>query len=132
MPDFHFDDSEAVEQVLLPVGWYEFTVEKVEPKESSTGKPMLFVLFCVAEGDHEGAPFFQNFMLAGKAAGITKAFLRAATGDASGGMRSTSDLEGCRVRARLIQKVWSADDGGDGELQNRAVKWQPTDSDPYE
>lgn len=130
-PSFAFDDSEAVEQRLVPVDWYEVEIESAEPKEASTGKRMLTVMFRIVDGEYEGQTLFNSFMLEGRAGGITKAFLRAVTGDASGGSRSTEELVGCRLRVRVIQKPWKVEDGGDGELQNRIVKYNPTEADAF-
>lgn len=129
MPAFNFDDSEAVERQLLPPDWYTLEVESVTPKEAQTGRKMISVLFRVVDGDFEKQPLFQNFMLSGQAGGLTKSFLRAATGDPSGGSRTSEELIGCRVQARLIQKVWKEEDGGDGELQNNIVKFRSVDFD---
>lgn len=129
MPEFKFDDSEAVEFRLLPVGWYNVTVDNVEVTRSSTGKGMLKVLLRVDDGEYEGQPIFQNLMLEGRAGGITKAFLRAATGDPAGGSRDTSEIAGSQLRVRVTQKVWAEEDGGDGELQNNISKFAPLESD---
>jgi len=129
MPEFKFDDSEAIEFQLLPTGWYVVTVDSVESAVASTGTRMLKCLLRVDEGEYEGQPLFQNLMLEGRAGGITKSFLRAATGDPSGGSRDTSELVGCKLRVRVTQKIWAEADGGDGELQNNIAKFTPIESD---
>lgn len=131
MPGFNFDDTDAVERQLLPVGWYEVEVASVDVKESSTGKPMLTVQFLVTDGEYEGQSIFQNMMLKGKAGGITKSFLRAATGDPAGGSRNTDELVGCHLRVRITQKIWKEEDNGDGELQNNIVKYAVSETDAF-
>lgn len=48
------------ERVEVPDGQYECKVEKIEMKESKTGKPMLSVWFRIIAGDFKNSILFMN------------------------------------------------------------------------
>jgi hypothetical protein len=129
MSEIVVDFSEAVERQLLAPDWYRVRIESIEQKTSSSGKPMLSVMLRVSEGQYAEQALFTNWMLAGKGAGITKGAFRAFLGDEvvdSGQSRYTlSDFEGAEAMARVTNRVWKEEDGGDGEMQNRVSRYKP-------
>lgn len=61
------DIANAAEGILefkeVPEGRYEVSIEKMELKESKTGKPMLSVWLKVITGEYEGSIIFYNQVL---------------------------------------------------------------------
>jgi hypothetical protein len=59
---FNLDDVKELKPV--PAGQYLCEVKKLEPKQSSTGNPMIVWQFTIVEGEFKGmAPFFYNTVL---------------------------------------------------------------------
>ena len=124
-----FDFSEGIERVVVPVDWYQVRIANVEAKTSQSGNPMLSVMLRITGGVHADVPLFTNWMLKGKGSGILKGALRAFMGDdavaETKGRIVPSELVGLVAEARVTQKVWTVEDGGDGEIQNRISKFRP-------
>jgi hypothetical protein len=128
MPDFVFDDSEAVERVLLARGWYTTRIEAAEVRVAkNSGNPYLAIQLRTEGGVHDNAPIFVNWPTKGRGAGITKSAFRAFRGSAMAGPGSTEDLIGLRADVFVIQRVWAEEDNGDGELQNKITKYRASD-----
>lgn len=124
-----FDFSEGVERRVVPVDWYPVRIANVEARTSQSGNRMLSVMLRITSGAHAEVPLFTNWMLQGRGSGILKGALRAFMGDdavaETKGHIVPSELIGLQADARVTQKVWAVEDGGDGEIQNRISKFRP-------
>lgn len=108
------DFSSVKENVLLDEGTYAATIKKAETKNSSTGKPMLVVLF---EENETGTGLFENFLLTEEAAWKLKQLASAVGLDTSEiSELDTDELIGVEVKIKVIQEAYQ------DELKNRIKK----------
>lgn len=111
------DFSEAQSYENLPAGNYTAVIDTSDANElkvyQNSGAPYFTLKFNVTEGDYEGRTIFNNYVLKGKAAGITRTMLRtvgiAVDPKATMIEIDTNDLEGVLVNFDLNYKKGSGD-----------------------
>lgn len=130
MPTFTADFSDVPDREAIPAGEYVLEIVAVELKvskgEKTSGSQMLGMHWKVLEGEFSNSRIFDNLLLAGNAMWKTKQAFAAMFGKKQQQFEmSTDEMAGTRVRARVIQDVWSEEDDGDGETRNRIAKYMP-------
>lgn len=114
MANMTLDFSSVPSREILEEGVYTALIKKVEQKTSSTGKPMILVLF---EETEKKSGIFENYVIDPNCLWKLKELL-----DALGFDTSTScdfdpaDLEGQFVKIKVIQDEYN------GETVNRVKK----------
>lgn len=110
----NLDFSSVPGNVLLDEGNYNVAIKKVEEKVSSTGKPMLVVLF---EEETTKTGIFENYVLTEDCLWKVKELLTAAGYDTSAVLEfDPNDLVGLVFKAKIVQ-----DDYNDSKV-NRIKK----------
>lgn len=101
----NLDFSNVKGNVLLDEGVYSVAIKKAEEKVSSTGKPMIFVVFEEAE---TGTAIFENFVLTEDCLWKLKELLDAAGFDTADGIElDPNDLIGLTFKAKIIQRDYN-------------------------
>lgn len=110
----NLDFSSVPGNVLLEEGMYNVSIKKVEEKVSSTGKPMLFVVF---EEEETKSGIFENYVLTEECLWKIKELLAAAGYETSGALEfDPQELIGLVFKAKIVQ-----DDYNDSKV-NRIKK----------
>lgn len=108
MANLNLDFSNVQGNVVLEEGMYNVTIEKVEEKTSSTGKPMLLVRF---KEEEEGAVIFENYVLTEEALWKLKELLSAAGIECSGTVDfDTEELVGLMFKAKIVKEQYNGSD----------------------
>jgi hypothetical protein len=120
--DIKLDFSQVESFQPIPKG--DYVVECVEvdgPSESQAGNQMLKLTFQIAEGEFAGRKIGNYFLLLeGNAMWRTRrdlAALLSIDDEAEDVSFDPEDLVGATVVARISQRVWKEEDGGDGEAR---------------
>jgi len=137
MPDFVADFSQAIQFILVPRGTYNVHVAAAETAVSSNRTSMLKMRYEIdeviqlseeAEYTPEqivGQSLFSNLMLEGKGAGITEQAFEAMFGEVEEAPSNTDDLIGAACAVKVTHRVWSVDEGGDGETRANVSRYLP-------
>lgn len=99
-------DLTQVDQLLEPA-IYDIVIEKVEQKNSSTGNPMLAIVFQVEGSDRK---LFENFSLQQKALFKLRDLLVAANVELKTTGFDTLELLGARLRAKVVVETYEGKD----------------------
>lgn len=101
----NLDFSSVKGNVLLEEGLYNVTIKKVEEKVSSTGKPMLFVVF---EEETTGTGIFENYVLTEECLWKIKELLDAAGIDTDEAVEfEPTELIGLSFKAKVVQRDYN-------------------------
>jgi hypothetical protein len=126
MPQFNVDFSEVKELKAQAPGVYNVVVDSVDLTQSSTsGDPMLKVVYLIDGGEEDGTKLFDNLMLVGGALWRTKQAFKVLMGDDAGGDIDTDDLIGAQATVKVVNEIWAEEDGGDGSTRARISKYIP-------
>lgn len=108
MANLNLDFSNVQSNVVLEEGMYNVTIEKVEEKTASTGKPMLLVRF---KEEEQGAVLFENYVLTEEALWKLKELLSAAGIECNGAVDfDTDELVGLMFKAKIIKEQYNGSD----------------------
>lgn len=119
------DFSQVQSRELLPTGWYDVEVAEISMGKTSSGNPKFAVRLRVVGGEHDGRILFDNWPLAGGGLFKTKNAYGAFIGTAEGSTTlKASDFLGGQAQARVTQRIWREEDGGDGEARNNVSKYK--------
>lgn len=101
MANMNLDFSNVQGGTLLAEGMYNVTIESIEEKTSSTGKPMLLVRF---REESTKAAIFENYVLQENCLWKLKELLVAAGIECDGAIDfDTEDLLGLVFKAKIVQ-----------------------------
>lgn len=101
----NLDFSSVPGNVLLDEGTYNVSIKKVEEKVSSTGKPMLFVVF---EEEETKTGIFENYVLTAECLWKVKELLAAAGYETSGALEfDPQELIGLVFKAKVVQEDYN-------------------------
>jgi len=104
--------------VLLPEGIYKMQVEKMEPKQSNAGNPMVNVTMNVLEPvDHMGRKGFTNLVLVASAMWKVKQFVKAIGLSYDQGGFNLGDALGREVTVKVTQESYT-DKEGNNKIRN--------------
>ena len=105
MANMNLDFSNVQGNVLLDEGVYNVTIENIEQKTSSTGKPMLLVRF---REETTQTALFENYVLAENCLWKLKELLSAAGLECAGAVDfDTDELLGLVFKAKVIQEDYN-------------------------
>lgn len=101
----NLDFSSVPGNVLLEEGMYNVSVKKVEEKVSSTGKPMLTIIF---EEENTKTGIFENYVLEEKCLWKLKELLSAAGYDTANSLDfDPQEIVGLVFKAKIIQRDYN-------------------------
>jgi len=104
--------------VLLPEGIYKMQVEKMEPKQSNAGNPMVNVTMNVLEPvEHLGRKGFTNLVLIQAAMWKVKQFVKACGIPFDTGGFNLGDAIGREVTVKVTQESYT-DKEGNNKIRN--------------
>ena len=105
MANLNLDFSNVRGNVVLEEGTYNVTLKKVEEKTSSTGNPMLFVVF---EEEETGTGLFENYVLTEKCLWKLKELLVASGVECDGAIDiDPEELLGLCYKAKVIKEDYN-------------------------
>ena len=105
MANLNLDFSNVQGNVVLDEGMYNVTIEAVEEKTASTGKPMLCVRF---REETTKTAIFENYVLQENCLFKLKDLLSAAGIDCSGGVEfDTDELVGLVFKAKIVKDSYN-------------------------
>lgn len=108
MANLNLDFSNVQGNVILEEGMYNVTIESVEEKTSSTGKPMLLVRF---KEEETKAAIFENYVLTEECLWKLKELLSAAGIECSGTVDfDTEELVGLMFKAKILKEQYNGSD----------------------
>jgi hypothetical protein len=127
---FSIDFSAVPDREAAPAGEYTLEVVGAEMRTSSGektgGSQMLFIHWKIVDSD-QTAHLFENLIIHPDTMWKVKQCFKAlGLIDANGQVQmATDELVGARCRAKVIQEVYAVEQGGDGEVKNRAARYLP-------
>lgn len=108
MANLNLDFSNVRGSVILEEGMYNMIIEKVESKDSKSGKPMLVVRF---KEEETKAAIFENYVLEESCLWKLKELLKAAGIECDGAVDfEPEELEGLIFKVKVIKEQYNGED----------------------